>query len=201
MYRFIIGVVLAAISFGVLAQGDAARGKTLTAICMACHGADGNSAAGTFPSLAGQQSRYLVKQMQDIKSGARAVPAMTGMLDNLSSRDMEDLAAYFATQKIKPGAAKASLVEEGEAIYRAGIRRKQIAACSSCHSPTGEGNDAARFPALAGQWPEYLEMQLKAFRDGARANDGDGKMMRMTAMDMSDSEITAVASYIYGLRE
>jgi len=186
---------------GAFADGDAAHGKTLTTVCQACHGPDGNSAAGSFPSLAGQNPRYLVKEMHDIKSGARQAAPMTGMLNGLSDQDMEDIAAYFAEQKIKGGAAKKDLVAEGENIYRAGIRRKQIAACSACHSPTGKGNDAARFPALAGQWPEYVEAQLKAFRDGSRANDGTGKMMRTTAMDLSDSEIKAVASYIYGLRD
>lgn len=201
MYRFFIGLIIGAFSVSVMAQGDAAHGKTLTTVCMACHGTDGNSAAGTFPKLAGQNPAYLVKQMHDIKSGARQVPAMTGMLSNLSDQDMEDLAAYFASQTITPGAAKSDLVKEGEAIYRAGIDRKHIAACTSCHSPTGRGADAARFPALAGQWPEYVEAQLKAFRDGSRNNDGSGKMMRTTAMDLSDSEIKAVASYVYGLRK
>lgn len=201
MYRFFIGMIIAALPLGAMAEGDAAHGKTLTTVCQACHGPDGNSAAGTFPSLAGQNPLYLLKQMHDIKSGARQAAPMAGMLDSLSDQDMEDVAAYFASQTIKGGAAKPKLVSEGEEIYRSGIRRKQVAACSACHSPTGKGNDAARFPALAGQWPEYIETQLKAFRDGTRSNDGDGKMMRTTAMDMSDPEIKAVASYIYGLRD
>lgn len=201
MYRFLIGIIVAAFSVGVLAQSNVAEGKTLITVCQACHGPDGNSSAGTFPKLAGQNPRYLVKQMHDIKSGARQVPAMTGMLNSLTDQDMKDIAAYFASQTITPGAAKPSLVSAGEAIYRAGIARKHIAACSSCHSPTGRGNDAARFPALAGQWPAYVEAQLKAFRAGTRTNDGDGKMMRTTAMDLSNQEIKEVASYIYGLRK
>lgn len=201
MYRFIIGLIIAAFSMSVLAQGDAAHGKTLTTVCMACHGADGNSPAGTFPSLAEQNPRYLVKELHAIKSGARSVPEMTGMLDNMSDQDMEDLGAYYASLTIKPGAADPKLVKEGEAIYRSGIRRKHIAACTSCHSPTGRGYDAAKFPALAGQWPQYVETQLKAFRDGSRTDDGTSKMMRTTARDMSDGEIKAVASYIYGLHK
>ena len=201
MYRFIIGIALAAFSMNVLAQGDAAHGKTLTVVCQACHGPEGNSTAGTFPKLAGQNPDYLVKQMHNIKSGNRQVPAMTGMLNGLSDQDMEDIAAYYGAQTITPGAAKPDLVKEGEAIYRAGIMRKHVAACSSCHMPDGKGNNSARFPALAGQWPEYVEAQLKAFRDGTRHNDGSGKMMRTTAMDLSDKEITAVSSYIYGLRK
>lgn len=201
MYRFIIGITLAALSISAFAEGDAARGKTLTTVCMACHGPDGNSAAGTFPKLAGQNPSYLMKQMHDIKSGARVVAPMTGMLNNMSDQDIEDLASYFASQTIKPGAADPKLVAEGENIYRAGIRRKQVTACTACHAPNGKGLNAAKFPALAGQWPEYLETQLKAFRDGTRTNDGESKMMRANVMDMSDVEIKAVASYIYGLRD
>jgi len=85
-------------------------------------------------------------------------------------------------------------------VYRSGVKRKKIAACTACHLPAGEGNNLAGFPALAGQWPEYTMAQLRAFRQGDRHNDGDSKMMRQTAMDLSDDEIEAVASYIYGLR-
>lgn len=201
MYRFLIGCILAAFSMSVLADGNAAHGKTLVTVCQACHGPGGNSSAGTFPKLAGQNPRYLVKEMHDIKSGARQVAPMTGMLNNFSDQDMEDIAAYFASQKITPGAADPKLVNQGEAIYRAGIPRLHVAACAACHSPTGSGNDAARFPALAGQWPQYVEAQLKAFRAGTRTNDGDGKMMRTTAENLNNQEIKAVASYIYGLRK
>ncbi len=206
MLRIIIGLVasvaLASVSLAQSgnAEGDAARGQTLTTACAACHGADGNSLAGAFPKLAGQGARYLAKQMTDIKSGARAAVLMTGQLDNMTDQDILDLAAYFSSQTIKTGAAKESLVALGEEIYRAGIKRKGIAACSACHLPTGTGNDAAGFPAVSGQWPEYLVAQLKAFRVGDRHNDGDGRMMRDTAMDLSDAEIEAVSSYIYGLQ-
>jgi cytochrome c553 len=88
----------------------------------------------------------------------------------------------------------------GESIYKAGIARKGVAACTGCHSPTGAGNGLAGFPKIGGQWAEYIETQLKAFRSGARGNDGDSKMMRLSAMDLSDDEINAVSSYIAGLR-
>ena len=180
--------------------GDADAGAEKAATCAACHGQDGNSPAGSFPSIAGQNSNYLIKQMQDIKSGERSSPLMTGLLDAFDDQDLADIAAYYEGQQVKGGAAKAELAELGEAIYRAGIKRKSVAACTACHSPAGEGNGPAAFPALAGQWPEYTESQLKAFRSGDRTNDGDSKMMKISAMDLSDEEIAAVASYIYGLR-
>jgi len=203
MFRIIFGLIvtLSAIlsTTFVFAAGDPLHGKTLTAACAACHGQDGNSPAGAFPSIAGQGERYLAKQLQDIKSGARAAVLMTGQLDAFSDQDMLDVAAYFAAQTATGGAADPALLELGETIYRAGVARKSIAACTACHSPTGQGNSAAAFPLLAGQWPEYTEAQLKAFRSGVRHNDGDSQMMRITAMDLSDKEIAAVASYIRGL--
>ena len=181
------------------AKGDAERGQPLTALCMACHGPDGNSIAAAFPNIAGQNAQYLLKQMQDIKSNARSAPLMTGMLTAFNDQQLEDIAAYYSQQKTNRGNADPALVELGESIYRSGIKRKKIAACSSCHSPTGSGNGPAGFPALSGQWPGYTEAQLKAFRAGERTNDGDSRMMQITTLDLSDPEIAAVSSYLYGL--
>jgi cytochrome c553 len=172
----------------------------LTAVCGACHGEDGNSLVGAFPSLAGQGEKYLLKQMLDIKEGRRTALTMLGLLDAYSPQQLMDIAAYYAAQNAIGGAASADLVALGETVYRAGIARKSVAACTACHSPTGGGNSAASFPALSGQWPEYTSTQLKAFRSGERNNDGDSGMMRLTAMDLSDKEIEAVSSYIYGLK-
>ena len=200
MYKLMIMLGLFLVSASVLAAGDAKQGEALTATCLACHGSDGNSLAGSFPNIAGQNEAYLYKQLVDIQTGARSAVLMTGILDGLTSQNLEDLAAYYASQTPAQGAADPALVALGESIYKAGIARKKVAACTGCHSPTGQGNGLAKFPMLAGQWAEYTEAQLMAFRSGARGNDGDGKMMRISAMDLSDSEIKAVASYIAGLR-
>lgn len=79
--------------------GNAEAGKTKAQACASCHGADGNSASGQFPRLAGQHADYLAKALADYKSGARNNPIMKGFVANLSEADMEDLAAYFAQQK------------------------------------------------------------------------------------------------------
>lgn len=187
--------------------GDAAKGQEKIAVCGACHGADGNSAAGAFPKLAGQNEKYLVKQMQDIRDGARPVAEMAGQLDNMSDADLSDIAAYYASQTGTIGQARADLVNLGESIYRAGIRAKAVAACTGCHSPTGQGNAPAGYPALGGQHADYIAKQLQAFRTGAdqpekgRTNDGDASVMRDIAGRMSDLEIEAVSSYISGLHE
>ena len=200
MYKLMIMLGLFLVSAGVLAAGDAKQGEALTATCLACHGSNGNSLTGSFPNIAGQNEAYLYKQLVDIQTGARSAVLMTGILDGLTSQNLEDLAAYYASQTPAQGAADPALVALGESIYKAGIARKKVAACTGCHSPTGQGNGLAKCPMLAGQWAEYTEAQLMAFRSGARGNDGDGKMMRISAMDLSDAEIKAVASYIAGLR-
>ncbi|MDC1313348.1 cytochrome c4 [Pseudomonadales bacterium] len=200
MYKLMITLGFFLASAGVLAAGDAKQGEALTATCLACHGSDGNSLAGSFPNIAGQNEAYLYKQLVDIQTGARSAMLMTGILDGLTPQNLEDLAAYYASQTPAQGAADPALVALGESIYKAGIARKQVAACTGCHSPTGQGNGLAKFPMLAGQWAEYTEAQLKAFRSGTRGNDGDSRMMRISAMDLSDPEIKAVASYIAGLR-
>lgn len=181
------------------AAGDAKAGQTKAAMCGACHGADGNSAAPNFPKLAGQGERYLLKQMNDIKSGNRTVLEMTGLLTNMSEQDMADIAAYFASQSMSVGAADPALVKAGEALYRGGKLAEGMPACTGCHSPNGAGNDAAGFPQLGGQHAQYVAKQLTDFREGNRTNDGDSMMMRSVAAKLSNKDIQAISSYIQGL--
>jgi len=112
---------------------------------------------------------------------------------------MEDLSAYFASQQITRSAADPALAPAGEAIFRGGNLTSGVSACMACHGPTGAGNPAAKFPAVAAQHAEYAEIQLKAFRAMERANDA-GQMMRSIAGKMTDMEIKAVSSYIQGLQ-
>lgn len=180
------------------AAGDAAAGQANSAVCAGCHGADGNSAVANFPKLAGQNEAYLLKQLKDIKGGNRQVVEMTGLLDSLSDQDLEDLAAFFASKKVQLGQVSPDHLEAGQKIYRAGVMEKGVAACTACHSPNGTGNAAAGFPALSGQFADYVKKQLMAFRNEARTNDPNG-MMRDIAAKMSDKEIEAVANYVQGL--
>ena len=181
------------------AAGDAAAGQSKVAVCAACHGADGNSAAPNFPKLAGQGERYLLKQLQDIKSGDRQVIEMTGILTNLSDQDMADIAAYYASQSTSVGTADPAKLEVGQALYRGGKLDEGLPACTGCHSPTGSGNAAAGFPHLGGQHAQYIAKQLTDFREGNRTNDGDTMPMRAIAGKLSNKDIEAISSYIQGL--
>ena len=186
-------------------KGDAAKAQGIVnQVCAACHSADGNSQIAVNPKLAGQFPEYLHKQLTNFKPAGdkkaeRGNPVMAGMVANLSPEDLRNLAAYFAGQAAKPGAAKSKdLVALGQKIYRGGIAGKGIAACASCHGPNGAGIPS-QYPRLSGQHAEYVEVQLKVFRSGERANDPNGSM-RTVAAKLSDREIQAVADYVAGLR-
>lgn len=178
---------------------DIEAGKAKSALCMACHGADGNSTNVIWPRLAGQHASYLVKQLHEFKSAKRKNPTMQGMVAALTDEDMVNLAAFYESQKPVEAKFDASLVATGENIYRGGITETSVAACMSCHSPSGAGNGPAAFPSLKGQHPEYIAAQLLNFKHGTRANDA-GKMMRNVANRMSDAEMKAVAAYVAGMK-
>jgi len=180
------------------AKADPAQ-QIVTKVCAACHASDGNSASPANPVLAGQHADYTAKQLANYKSGERKNPVMLGMTAALTPQDMKNLGAYFESQKPKTRAAKnVELVKLGRQIYRGGIMDKGVAACASCHGPSGAGVPA-QFPRVAGQFAEYTLAQLQAFRLGERVNDPN-QMMRVISARLSDREIKAVSEYIAGLR-
>ena len=175
----LVGIALAThgVQAASLVDGSADTGKTKAVTCGACHGATGNSVNPAWPNLAGQGAPYILDQ------------------------DMADLAVFFESQ---PAAVQAvsdpSLVDKAEALYRGGDVSEQTAACIACHGPTGRGNPAASYPALAGQHAAYTAKQLRDYASGARQSDGKTKQMRDIASRLSEDEIAALASYIQGLR-
>lgn len=185
-------------------KADASKGQAIVSrVCAACHGPDGNSPAAANPKLAGQIPEYIQKQLTNFKpaSGTKAErenPIMAGMAATLSADDMRNVAAYFAQQTPKAGAAKnKDSAERGQKIWRAGDASRGVPACAACHGATGAGVPA-QFPRLAGQYAEYTESQLKAFRSGTRANDAN-RTMRTIAATLTDTDIAAVADYAAGL--
>ena len=182
----------------VAAKPDLAKGQAIsTQVCAACHSADGSRGSPANPILAGQHPEYLLKQLQEFKSGKRNNPVMKGFASTLSDDDMKNVTAFYAGKSAKPGFAKnKDSVKLGETIYRGGITEKAVPACAGCHSPNGAGIPA-QYPRIGGQHADYAEAQLVAFRSGARANSAQ---MTSIAARMSDREIKALADYIAGLR-
>jgi cytochrome c553 len=181
-----------------VAKPDLTQGESkFTAVCAACHGADGNSGTPANPKLAQQHPEYIVKQLQDFKAGKRPSPIMQPIAAQLSDADMKNISAFVGSKKAKSGFAKdKELVALGERIYRGGIAERQVAACAGCHSPNGAGIPS-QFPRVSGQHADYTAAQLTAFREGGRPN---GPIMVQIASKLNDREIRAVSDYIAGLR-
>ncbi len=202
-------------------KADLKAGEEKAAACAACHGPKGTGINPDWPKLAGQHSAYLEKQLSEFKTGVRKDPVMQGQATPLTETDIKNLAAYFSSIETKfSGAGSTSdkqqttdLLARGRTIYKAGI--KGVAACSSCHGPSGLGVASAKYPQIAGQYSKYTIKQLTAFKTAAnidelsssvdkatlisRSND-PSKMMRDNAANLSDRDIEAVAYYIQGLR-
>lgn len=184
----------------VLASGDAVAGKTKTATCGACHGAEGISAIPANPNLAGQVPGYISAQLKAFKSGERVNAIMAGMAAGLSNKDMDDIDAYYASLKAKTTSQLTekdkALAEEGRAIYRGGFAERGISACMSCHGPSGHGIPK-NYPRVSAQHKEYLEQQLLAYKKGTRV--GYNEIMKDIAFGLSELQIKQLAAYMAGL--
>jgi cytochrome c553 len=184
-----------------LLDGSADAGQARSVTCAACHGPDGNSANPGWPSLAGQNAPYILKQLEAYKSGSRTDPLMTSQAMPLSEQEMRDLAMYYAGQAVAPKAvATRESVDKGEALYQGGDAENEVAACLACHGPTGRGNPAAAYPMLKGQHATYTAAQLRNYANGQRKSDGPTRVMRDIAARLEEDDIVAVASYIQGLK-
>jgi len=183
----------AAAGEALYSNGDASRGVTA---CITCHGPKGQSAVGTWPKLSAQHAAYTAKQLKNFKEGTRANPVMMGMAATLTEQDMQNIAAFLVKQPASLGVAQdKATIELGQSIYRGGIAAKGVPACAACHSPTGAGIPS-QYPRLGGQWAEYTNAQLLAFREGVRKNSSQ---MSAIASRLSDLEMKAVSDYMAGL--
>lgn len=184
------------------AQAQSADGKKLfmTKTCIACHGKDGAKAILAYPNLAGQEAKYLLQQMKDIKSGSRVgSPDQTGnartagmraVMHLVSDDEMKTVADWLAglpAPAIKPGTEDAERIKQGETLYKK-------SGCQSCHGPEGKKPLPAH-PYLAGVKAEYAAFQMKDIRDGARAN-GKSKTMVNFVKKLDDAQIQVIADYL-----
>lgn len=197
----VVGAALAVATLVVTPNAigaDIQAGKAKAAVCAACHGADGKGLSPEWPNLAGQVKGYISNQLKLFKSGKRQNAIMAGQVGNLSEADMDNLDAYYASMTPIAGAvseADASDAGKGGKLYRGGVQETQIPACMACHGPAGAGLQP-NFPRLAGQKAKYIEMQLTAFKSGAR----DNAIMGPIAFKMSAEQIRQVALFVSGLK-
>ncbi len=191
---------------GPPAKPDLARAQSIVKdVCSACHGLDGNSTTPVNPSLAGMPAEYITLQLTHFKAGIRVNPVMQGMAATLTPEEMKALGIYFAHQNPKGLAAKdASVLTAGQSLYRGGDAGTGVPACAACHGPDGSGVPK-NYPRLGGQYAEYTYAQLKAFKQGERGADKEGKdvngrIMAAITSRMTDAQMKAVAEYTSGLR-
>jgi len=198
----ILGLLSLSVAF---AEGDAARGQQLYAVCMACHGFNGEGNPVTkSPPLAGQEDWYVISQLKKFKEGIRGADPkdLTGMqmrpmaMTLPDEKAMADVAAYI--KKLKKKKVKATLggdKEKGKILYNT---------CLACHGPAAQGNPQLKSPSLK-QLPDwYIVAQLKKFKDGIRGThpkDVEGMLMRPMSMTLPDEKAMAdVAAYISSLQ-
>jgi cytochrome c553 len=182
---------------------DAKKGAVLAqGLCAACHASDGNSVIPANPILAGQHYTYLKNQLNyfQVKEGEerakRENAVMLGIASGLSSDDIDNLAAYYSQQKIKPSyASNLELAKVGEVVYKAGDDIRGIPSCSSCHGPRGLGVPG-QFPRISGQHATYTASTLKSYKNGSRANN---KQMMAISSRLTEAQINALAEYLAGL--
>ena len=198
---------LSAAPSGPFTTGKAASGEAKAALCMACHGPNGNSVNPEWPRLAGQSAVYIAEQLRLFKAGVRDNPVMKPLAASLSDQDINDVAVYFEAQTPTGLEADPSYWKPGQAIYLSGDAARGVPACVACHGPVGRGNLAAGYPALRAQQSVYVVKQLNDYANGTRytgpnppPSDPNSVMMLTLAKRMTPEEIRDVASYVQGMR-
>ncbi len=180
-----------------LSAGDPQAGQNKSAVCGACHGADGRSSNVMWPNLAGQHATYLLQQLQHYQTGkTRPSPIMVPLVSTLTQQDMEDLAAFYAQKQFAPPAPSSTpTTPRAEQLYRQGDIEQQIPACIACHGPDGRGAEQAGFPVISHQQPEYIIQQLQAFKTSDRSSD-PAKIMRTICAKLSPQDMQDLAQYL-----
>jgi cytochrome c553 len=171
--------------------------------CVQCHDLDGTgNSSGAFPRITDQSAWYLYKTLQDYAAGLRPSDVMGPIARMLSSQQMQDLAAYYASVQDAPypprSDADVEVLQIGGTIAAAGIATQGVPACNGCHGPNGIGQPPI-YPYLAGQYAPYTEHQLMLWKQGRR--DGDPmNIMELIAKAMTPEQIRAVSLYFESVR-
>lgn len=183
-----------------LANASPRRGAQLAGqVCLSCHGEKGVTATPEIPSLVGQSSAAIYKQLHDYRTGARIHPQMTEVARQLATPDLASIAVYygrFAHEVTGLGERDRPGEEEIVRLAHEGNSARRIPACESCHA-RGSGGPIET-PVLTGQDQAYLAAQLRHYKTGQRRNDVY-RRMREIARRLSDQEIDMLATYYQGV--
>ncbi len=178
--KYLLFFLTVCFSNSTLYAADIEAGKNMAKNCFGCHGVNGQSNIPNYPKLAGQKARYLETQLLAFKSGKRENMMMQHITSSLDKEQIENLAAFFASQKFK-GAEQSTQNKQTEA---------KLAMCKGCHGNKLEGR--GNTPRLAGQHGSYLNKQLLNFKNKKRTA---GPMNSVTA-SLSEQDISEIAEYL-----
>jgi cytochrome c553 len=200
----IIAISIAASALSACTVADRSRalnnpnieGKTIAQqVCSSCHGEDGNSHSAQYPKLAGQQTAYVVSQLNNFASHVRtdrlALEVMAGMSSGLNEKQKQEIAEYFYQQTPSNTSLYSGDTSLGKQIYNLGIQERSVMACAACHGELAQGQQI--FPRLAGQHKEYLLKQLHVFKNTHARPDTP---MAMVTQNLSEKEMEQVANYL-----
>jgi cytochrome c553 len=201
--RIPTGVAWTNATLAQVASGRPDKGAFVASNCTACHGEQGVSQSGLYPTLAGMDSAVIYKQLDDFRSGKRSWgAAMNAIAGALSPQDAVDVAAYFATLRHGLPPVQGEFFQSGHTLREndpairlafAGDPARGIPPCAACHGP---GDHKLGAPQLRAQQPVYIERQLAAFAQGFRQNDMN-EQMRTIAAQLTPQEMHLVAAF-YG---
>jgi cytochrome c553 len=189
-------------TLAAISAGNPAQGATAAVVCAACHGKEGVSSSGQFPTLAGMEAPVTYKQLDDYRAGKRVAEVMNAIAKTLSASASADVAAYFASRanglrpiRGEPFETPGIPLDERNSPIRlafAGDPGRGIPPCAACHGPAGNVIGA---PSMQGQQPAYIERQLALFAQGSRQNDIN-EQMRTIAAQLTPDERHAIAEFL-----
>ena len=179
-------------------NGNVEKGKekALAHNCFECHGEEGIGISSGYPNLAGQYPEYIIKQIQNFRTGERRAPFMNNIAAVIDDQDMIDVAIYFSSkQKNKEKNTLENKVAKD--LYFNGDKTRNIIACSLCHGNNGQGIRSSEqvYPMIGGQQMYYLREQLLNWRLGTRSNSPD-RIMNKVSQALTEEEIEALSHFI-----
>ncbi|MDB5902072.1 MAG: Cytochrome c, class, partial [Betaproteobacteria bacterium] len=186
-----LGAAMLVLAAAPACAADAAATEKKAALCVACHGPNGNSAIPANPSLAGQPSQFITTQLIMFREGRRKDPQMSPIAASLANADINEFGKYFSAQKPAPPARKTDPAKVAE-----GRRLTEQYNCTACHGAELKGQQ--HIPRLVGQQMDYLRTQLHGFKAGTRF-DMDGNMTS-AAQPLSEKDIEVLADYLSALQ-
>jgi len=169
--------------------------------CARCHGPQGcGREVAAFPRIAGQRREYLAAALQAYANDQRHSGIMQPIAAELSRDAMDGLAAYYSDM---PGCPPfdhppASAIARGREIAHHGVPEQRVPSCADCHGPGYVPRNPA-MPALAGQYADYMVLQLELFKSQRRGGSSHAHLMAPVASRMNSEQMRDVALYYASL--